>query len=102
MVNRLANKEDDLSTKRQDKEYLEDLETELELADEDELIPYKIGDAFVNLPLNAVQSRLESGKLLVDREVDELESEIDDIKEEMGQLKVKLKSKFGDSINLES
>lgn len=102
MVNRLANKEDDLQTKRQDKEYLEDLETELELADEDELIPYRIGDAFVNLPLDHVQSRLEVGKSVVDQEVEELEVEIDQIKEEMGSLKVKLKSKFGDSINLES
>lgn len=102
LVNRFSNKEDDLQVKRQDKEYLEDLETELELADEDELVPYKIGDAFVQLPLEKVQARLTDEKTAVEGEVESLEAELDAIKEEMAELKVKLKSKFGDSINLES
>ena len=102
LVNRLALREGLLETRKQDKEYLEDLEGELELADEDELIPYKVGDAFMNLTLDLVQSRLENEKSTVDDEVDSLESELASIREEMDELKVKLKSKFGDSINLES
>lgn len=102
LVNRLSVREDTLKTRRQDKEYLEDLEAELELADEDESIPFKVGDAFVDLPLEEVQTRLESEKSTVSEQVDLLETEIDSIRGEMAELKVKLKSKFGDSINLES
>lgn len=102
LVNRLANREEDLRTKKQDQEYLEDLENELELADEDELIPYRIGDAFIHLSLESVQARIETEKSQVEGEVDSLETELDSIKDEMAKLKIKLKSKFGESINLDS
>lgn len=102
LVNRLSNREDDLKSKRQDKEYLEDLENELELADEDELVPYKVGDAFIDLSLENVQARLSTEKEHVEIEVTSLEDELEAIKKEMSQLKLKLKSKFGDSINLDS
>lgn len=102
LVSRLATREETLKLKLQDKEYLEDVENELELAGEDETIPYKIGDAFVHLPLDAVQNRLDTEKEDVTADVSVLEDELQAIKEEMAELKVKLKSKFGDSINLDS
>ncbi|KAB8300565.1 hypothetical protein EYC80_000723 [Monilinia laxa] len=40
--------EDELKLKNKEKEDLEDVSGELELADEDELIPYKIGDSFIH------------------------------------------------------
>ncbi|KAL7803269.1 hypothetical protein V8C43DRAFT_270746, partial [Trichoderma afarasin] len=46
----LALKEE-LQLKSKEKEELDDISTELELADEDEKIQYKIGDAFFHLPL---------------------------------------------------
>lgn len=102
LVNRLSLREEELKDKSQDKEYLEDLENELELVDEDELVPYKIGDAFMNIKLDQVQIRLQQDKEAVDREVETLQDELSEIKEEMSALKVKLKLKFGDSINLDS
>lgn len=91
-----------MRTRVQDKEYLEDLENELELADEDETFPYRIGDAFIHLPLDEVQLRLTSEKEEVMTDVENLEEELQGIKEEMNELKLALKTKFGDSINLES
>lgn len=54
------------------------------------------------MTLEDVQSRLEAQKSEVDEQVVVLETDLDAIKEEMAGLKVRLKSKFGDSINLDN
>ena len=102
LVNRVSDRESQLKIKEQDKEYLDDLENELELADDEEKIPYRIGDSFIMISLEQAQRRLEKEKEGVTTDIDTLTAEVDGIKEEMARLKVKLKSKFGDSINLES
>ncbi|BFZ62083.1 hypothetical protein YB2330_003162 [Saitoella coloradoensis] len=98
---RLADREDQLEALSQTKEALDDVLTELELADEDELVPYKVGDAFVELKLEEAQERLEKEKENVDEQVEKLEEEVVEIKAEMDRLKVQLYSKFGRAINLE-
>ncbi|TPX72715.1 hypothetical protein SpCBS45565_g00246 [Spizellomyces sp. 'palustris'] len=84
-----------------EKEYLDDLSSELELADEDELIKYRIGDAFVSLPLNTCQERIEAEQTYLSEELGQFSSRIGDITENMNKLKVILYKKFGNSINLE-
>lgn len=74
---------------------------ELELADEDELVPYRIGDSFFHLPLEEVQALLEAGSERIQTEIDELENRIDGNRERMDELKVVLYAKFGKAINLE-
>lgn len=87
---------------QKDKEDLEEISTELELADEDDLVPYKIGDAFVSLPLPEVQQMLESSTTEIDDEVVKLEEKLGGVREEMEELKVALYGRFGRSINLET
>ncbi|OJI97061.1 hypothetical protein ASPVEDRAFT_267770 [Aspergillus versicolor CBS 583.65] len=93
---------ENLKGKQKDKEDLEEISTELELADEDELVPYKIGDAFVQLPLEEAQGLLASSTEQIDSEVTKLEETLGDLRDEMQQLKVALYARFGRSINLET
>ncbi|OTB04054.1 hypothetical protein M426DRAFT_321151 [Hypoxylon sp. CI-4A] len=99
---RELNLEEELKTKNKEKEELDDISMELELADEDDKIPYKIGDAFFHLPLPQAQELLASSNTRVDEEVSELEDKLGTVKDEMTQLKVALYARFGRSINLET
>ncbi|KAL3447058.1 Prefoldin subunit-domain-containing protein [Aspergillus insuetus] len=94
--------EEKLKGKQKDKEDLEEISTELELADEDELVPYKIGDSFVHLPLEEAQTMLSSSTEQIDSEVAKLEETLGELRDEMQQLKVALYARFGRSINLET
>ncbi|PYH79361.1 prefoldin subunit 4 [Aspergillus uvarum CBS 121591] len=94
--------EEQLKLKQKDKEDLEEISTELELADEDDLIPYKIGDSFFHLPLEEAQSLLATSTEQIDAEVSKLEENLGDLREELQQLKVALYARFGRSINLET
>lgn len=87
---------------KKDKEDLEELSNELELADDDDKIPYKIGDSFVSLPLSEVQEMLASSTEKIDESVSAVEGKLSTVREEMEQLKVELYARFGKSINLES
>ncbi|EGX46768.1 hypothetical protein TWF173_000166 [Orbilia oligospora] len=91
-----------LSEKATEKEYLTDVSSELELSDDDDLVPYKIGDAFVSLRVEEVRELLEGEIKVIDDEIEELEGKVRDDKEKMDELKVVLYAKFGKSINLEA
>ncbi|KAL5364966.1 Prefoldin subunit-domain-containing protein [Aspergillus floccosus] len=90
------------NTAQKDKEDLEEISTELELADEDELVPYKIGDAFVQLPLTEAQELLADSTQQIDAEVSSLEEKMSELRDELQGLKVALYARFGRSINLET
>ena len=87
---------------QKDKEDLEEISTELELADEDEKIPYKIGDTFISLPLPEVQELLAASTSKIEDSVSAVEDRLGAIREEMESLKVDLYARFGKSINLET
>ncbi|KAL6885102.1 Prefoldin, subunit 4 [Trichoderma longibrachiatum] len=93
---------EELQLKSKEKEELDDISTELELADEDEKIPYKIGDAFFHLSLEQAQEMLGTATTRIDEETAALEEKLDAIREEMSQLKVELYGRFGKQINLET
>ncbi|OAA32625.1 Gim complex component GIM3-like protein [Moelleriella libera RCEF 2490] len=94
--------EEDLNAKLKQKEEIDDLSTELELADEDEKIQYKIGDAFFHVPLEQAQEMLATAITKVESETTELEEKISAVREEMQQLKIELYARFGKQINLET
>ena len=87
---------------QKDKEDLEEVSTELELADEDEKIPYKIGDTFISLPLPEVQELLAASTSKIEESVSAVEDRLGAIREEMESLKIDLYARFGKSINLET
>ncbi|PWW80330.1 Prefoldin, subunit 4 [Tuber magnatum] len=92
---------DELEKKSQEKEYIEDVSNELELADEDDLIPYKIGDSFFHLPLEEATQLLNASKEEVGKEVAEIVEKMEANESVMNGLKVELYAKFGKAINLE-
>ncbi|KAK4184733.1 Prefoldin subunit-domain-containing protein [Podospora australis] len=94
--------EEELQAKNKEKEELDDITTELELADEDELVPYKIGDAFFHVPLERAQELLGVSAAKVEQEIEELEDKMGTIREEMAGLKIDLYARFGKTINLET
>ncbi|KHN99180.1 Gim complex component GIM3-like protein [Metarhizium album ARSEF 1941] len=100
--------EEELKLKNKEKEELDDLATELELADEDEKIQYanryivyKIGDAFFHIPLEQARDMLETATTKIEEEASELEDKVGSLREDMQQLKVELYARFGKQINLE-
>ncbi|KAF9206448.1 hypothetical protein BGZ49_002408 [Haplosporangium sp. Z 27] len=84
-----------------EKEYLDDLASELELADEDEPVRYRIGEAFVSLSLEAAQERIAKSQEELEKEIDELKTQMDEASEKMDELKKILYARFGNAINLE-
>ncbi|KAK4163017.1 Prefoldin subunit-domain-containing protein [Cladorrhinum sp. PSN259] len=94
--------EEELKAKNKEKEELDDITTELELADEDDKVPYKIGDSFFHLPLELAQELLGISMAKIEEEIGELEDKMSTIREEMTQLKVELYARFGKTINLET
>ncbi|KAK7473148.1 hypothetical protein VKT23_001249 [Stygiomarasmius scandens] len=86
---------------KEEKEALDDLAMELELADEDEPVLYKVGEAFLHLPLPKALKRLKKDQTEIDSQVSSLASSAEEIEKEMKLLKVTLYGKFGSSINLD-
>ncbi|KAH8728179.1 Prefoldin subunit-domain-containing protein [Phaeosphaeriaceae sp. PMI808] len=94
--------EEELGAKIKEKEDLEEISTELELVDEEDKVPYKVGDCFVSLPQPQVLELLEASTETIDSDVEELKTKLESIQEEMGELKKALYGRFGRSINLET
>ncbi|KAG8162799.1 hypothetical protein KVR01_007277 [Diaporthe batatas] len=94
--------EEDLKIKSKEKEELDDITMELELADEDDKIPYKIGDSFFHVTVSQAQEMLEASTTRIEEDVSQLEDKLNAAREEMTQLKVELYARFGKSINLET
>ncbi|KKY34239.1 putative prefoldin subunit 4 [Diaporthe ampelina] len=94
--------EEELKNKTKEKEELDDITMELELADEDDKIPYKIGDSFFHVTVSQAQGMLEASTTRIEEDVSQLEDKLSTAREEMTQLKVELYARFGKSINLET
>ncbi|KAJ3563544.1 hypothetical protein NP233_g8876 [Leucocoprinus birnbaumii] len=93
--------EDRMEEIKQEKEALDDLSTELELADEDEPVLYKIGETFLHMPLPKALKRLERDQKDVEAQFSKVAGEVEEIETQMKNLKVLLYAKFGKAINLE-
>ncbi|EMC92189.1 hypothetical protein BAUCODRAFT_151620 [Baudoinia panamericana UAMH 10762] len=87
---------------KKEKEDLEEISTELELADEDDKVPYKIGDSFFSLSVSQAQDLLSSTVEKIDGEVSSLHDRLSELRDEMQELKAALYGRFGRSINLEA
>lgn len=74
---------------------------EIELMDEEDTVPYKIGDSFYLLKAEEATERMEGEKTATEEEIGKMEEEIEEMKTEMTKLKRILYGKFGNSINLE-
>ncbi|CAE6420770.1 unnamed protein product [Rhizoctonia solani] len=109
--------EEKIAKHKSEKEAIDDLAMELELADEDEPVEYdmslpgqrtqliqfryKIGDAFFHISLERAQTLLQKDQESIDTEINALQGKIDQCQQEMKDLKVALYAKFGKQINLD-
>jgi prefoldin subunit 4 len=99
--NRIRIIQEKLAELKQEKDALDDLLTELELADEDEAVLYKVGEAFLHMPQSRALKRLEQDQALIDGKVATLGLQADECEVQMKDLKVVLYAKFGKAINLD-
>ncbi|KAH9046907.1 Prefoldin subunit 4 [Lactarius hengduanensis] len=97
-VRSLAEKMNNL---KQEKEAFDDLGMELELADEDQPVLYKVGEAFLHLPHHRAMKRLERDQAQVDEEIAKLTGVVDQCEQDMKALKIELYGRFGSAINLD-
>ncbi|XP_020587172.1 probable prefoldin subunit 4 isoform X2 [Phalaenopsis equestris] len=98
--NRFHELEDDIKIAKENNDNLEDASNELILSEED-IVRFQIGEVFVHLPREEVESRLENMKEDAIKELEKLEEEKESVLSQMAELKKILYGKFKDSINLE-
>ncbi|KAH8923658.1 Prefoldin, subunit 4 [Atractiella rhizophila] len=99
--NRLDSLKGEMKRLREEKEYMSDLLLELQLADPEDPISYKIDISFVTISTERALELTEKSGEKLDVKLEEGEEEEEKIKKEMSELKVSLYSKFGKAINLE-
>ncbi|XP_020293976.1 probable prefoldin subunit 4 [Pseudomyrmex gracilis] len=99
---KLEDYKEELKLKQNELKNLEDASDELELMDDDEKIPYYVGEVFVYQSLEKTQNCLEEAKTKKKAEIVSLETKCADLRTIMSELKTQLYAKFGNRINLES
>lgn len=62
---------------------------------------YKVGEAFLHMPLPRALKRLEKDQSSIDTQVSVLANSAEDCEKQMKELKVALYAKFGRAINLD-
>ncbi|OCH88093.1 Prefoldin subunit 4 [Obba rivulosa] len=98
---RLRGLEEKIEQLKQEKEALDDLSTELELADEDQPVMYRVGEAFLHLPHGRAMRRLERDQTALESELSKLTDRAEECGTSMKELKAILYGKFGRAINLD-
>ncbi|KAF8514140.1 Prefoldin beta-like protein [Gautieria morchelliformis] len=99
---RVRDIEEQLAQLKQDKEALDDLSMELELADEEEPVLYRVGDAFLHVKLVKAQKLLTRDQESLDAEMQKVRDSAEDCEKTMKELKIALYAKFGKAINLDA
>lgn len=92
----------ELEMKKNDLKCVEEALEEIELFDEDEDIPFLIGEVFLSHKLGKTQELLAETKNQTLSEIANIESKAKVIKAEMDELKAHLYHRFGSNISLES
>ncbi|PIL35928.1 hypothetical protein GSI_01588 [Ganoderma sinense ZZ0214-1] len=98
---RLRSIEEKIEVLKAEKEALDDISMELELADEDQPVMYRVGEAFIHLPHPRAVKRLEKDLSALNDELGKYTSGAEECEKSMKELKVTLYAKFGRAINLD-
>ncbi|XP_065359983.1 probable prefoldin subunit 4 [Calliphora vicina] len=92
----------ELDMKKNDLKSVEEALDEIELFDEEEDIPFLVGEVFLSHKLSRTQELLQEAKEQTLKEIASIEAKANDIKSEMNELKAQLYQRFGSNISLES
>ncbi|CAH1784711.1 unnamed protein product [Owenia fusiformis] len=99
---KLQDVKDELNAKKKELVNLEDAGDELMMLDDDSaLIPYQIGEVFVESSLDDTNQMLEDAKAKTNQAISDLDKKGDSYRKVLSDLKVQLYAKFGNNINLE-
>ncbi|KAI1795630.1 Prefoldin subunit 4 [Ganoderma leucocontextum] len=98
---RLRSIEEKIEVLKTEKEALDDISMELELADEDQPIMYRVGEAFIHMPHPRAVKRLERDLSTLNDDLGKYTSSAEECERSMKELKVMLYAKFGRAINLD-
>ncbi|XP_034552639.1 prefoldin subunit 4 isoform X2 [Notolabrus celidotus] len=102
-TNRMTELKNEIEAKKKSLQNLQDASDDLMMFDDDTLlVPYQIGDVFINHTQEETQEMLEAAKEALELEVKGLEGRVTAIQELLGDLKIQLYAKFGNNINLEA
>eukprot|EP00741_Cyanophora_paradoxa_P021479 tig00021357_g20735.t1 len=93
--------EDELKAKKDELQNLEDASSDLMMCDDDDIVKYQMGEAFVDVKASVAQELVDKSKERVQGQVDTLVDSIASAKSKMEELKKTLYGKFGNAINLE-
>ncbi|KAK9881479.1 hypothetical protein WA026_016363 [Henosepilachna vigintioctopunctata] len=99
---KLKDLKEELKVKENDLKSLEEACDEIALFDEDEKIPYLVGEVFIYQDTSTTQDCLENAKKTVTQEMKDLQTISSELKDSMTELKYHLYGKFGSHINLEA
>ncbi|KAL3285380.1 hypothetical protein HHI36_019486 [Cryptolaemus montrouzieri] len=99
---KLKDLKDELKVKENDLKSLEEACDEISLFDDEEKIPYLVGEVFIYQDTTKTQECLEEAKKAVSQEMKDLQVKTSELKEGMNELKYHLYGKFGSHINLEA
>lgn len=75
---------------QEEKDYYDDLSMELELADDDEPVLYRLGEAFFSLSLPAAKKQLRADLKRYDADIGDLQKRAEECQDGMKELKVLL------------
>ena len=100
---RLEDLKDELKARQMEIQTLEDASTDLMmLEDDEEKVPYQVGEVFIYLTQDEAQERIEKTKENVGDNVKSIDIKAQAVRDEMSALKSQLYAKFGSAINLEA
>lgn len=98
----LEDLKDELQIKKNDLKNLEEAAEEIELFDEDEQIPFVVGEVFISHNLSKTQELLASSKEKKIKEIEAIQDKCKEIQDIMSDLKAQLYLRFGTNIYLEN
>ncbi|CAH1962967.1 unnamed protein product [Acanthoscelides obtectus] len=99
---KLEDYKDEIKSRENDLQSIEEASEEIELFDDDEQIPYLVGEVFIYQNVENTQSSLAEAKKNLENEIKELKDKASGVKDMMAELKICLYGKFGNHIHLET
>ncbi|KAJ3661877.1 hypothetical protein Zmor_006255 [Zophobas morio] len=99
---KLEDLKEEVKVKENDLKSIEEACEEVVLFDDEEKIPYLVGEVFIHQDVETTQQCLEEAKKRIEQNMTDLKNQCDEVKNQMGDLKSYLYGKFGSHINLEA
>ncbi|CAH1173819.1 unnamed protein product [Phaedon cochleariae] len=99
---KLEDFKDEIKVKENDLKSLEDACDEIALFDDEEQVPYLVGEVFIYQNVEKTQKCLDDAKKRIQDDIKQFKEKSNGVKETMSDLRSHLYGKFGSHINLEA